>query len=106
MKNGWDTDYLGIYEFKENYVSAQGYKVNLIEDTTGEDNVENYVSEKCEVFAANGIQYTLRKDNLWKYEEYCWYNEMILQVKMIVFLRNYKMCVSYNWIKREKYFVQ
>ena len=64
MKNGWDTDYLGIYEFKENYVSAQGYKVNLIEDTTGEDNVENYVSEKCEVFAANGIQYTLRKDSL------------------------------------------
>ena len=64
MKNGWDTDYLGIYEFKENYVSAQGYKVNLIEDTTGEDNVENYVSEKCAVFAANGIQYTLRKDNL------------------------------------------
>ena len=64
MKNGWDTDYLGIYEFKENYVSAQGYKVNLIEDTTGEDSVENYVSEKCEVFAANGIQYTLRKDNL------------------------------------------
>lgn len=60
MKNGWDTDYLGFYEFKENYVSAQGYKVNLIEDTTGEDNVENYVSEKCAVFVADGIRYTLK----------------------------------------------
>lgn len=60
MKNGWDTDYLGGYEFKENYVSAQGYKVNLIEDTTGEKNVENYISEKCAVFVADGIRYTLK----------------------------------------------
>lgn len=60
MKNGWDTDYLGFYTFKENYVSAQGYKVNFIEDTTGEDEVENYVSEKCAVFVADGIRYTLK----------------------------------------------
>lgn len=60
MKSGWDIDYLGLYKFKENYVSAQGYKVNLIEDTTGDNKVENYVSEKCAVFVANGIRYMIK----------------------------------------------
>lgn len=60
MNNGWDTDYLGMYKFCENYTSSQGYKVNLIEDTTGEDEVENYISEKCAIFVADGVRYTLK----------------------------------------------
>lgn len=58
-ENGVDRDYLGYYKFKENYVSAQGYKVNLIEDTTGEVEVENYISRKYAIFVADGIRYTL-----------------------------------------------
>lgn len=61
MNNGWDTDYLGMYKFCENYTSAQGYKVNLVEDTMGENGVENYVSEKCAIFVADGVRYTLRE---------------------------------------------
>ena len=40
LEQGWDTDYLGFYEYVESYTSKQGYKVNLIQDTT-EENVEN-----------------------------------------------------------------
>ncbi len=61
---GWDTEYLGLYQFVENYVSEQGYRVNLLEDTLDAslDVTEstNYVSEKCAVFVADGIQYTLK----------------------------------------------
>lgn len=60
MKNGWNIDYLGLYKFKENYVSVQGYKVNLLEDTTGNDKAENCVSEKCAVFVADGIRYMIK----------------------------------------------
>lgn len=60
LVNGWDTDYLGMYEYVENYTSAQGYKVNLIQDTTDEEKVDNYISEKCAIFVANGIRYTLK----------------------------------------------
>lgn len=59
-ENGWDRDYLGLYQFKENYVSAQGYKVNLVEDMTDEGRTKNYVSEKCAVFVADGVRYTLK----------------------------------------------
>lgn len=58
-ENGWDTDYLGMYEYAGSYVSADGYKVNLIQDTAGGGQAENYVSEKCAVFVAGGIRYTL-----------------------------------------------
>ena len=60
LEQGWDTDYLGLYEYVESYTSRQGYRVNLIQDTTGEDEVEGYVSEKCAVFVAGGVRYTLR----------------------------------------------
>lgn len=60
LEQGWDTDYLGFYEYIESYTSKQGYRVNLIQDTTGDDVGENYVSEKCAVFVADGIRYTLR----------------------------------------------
>lgn len=62
LNNGWDTDYLGFYDYVETYTSAQGYTVNLIQDTIDEENsnVDNYVSEKCAVFVADGIRYTLK----------------------------------------------
>ena len=60
MKNGWDIDYLGQYNFVENYVSQDGYKVNIIEDTISGGKVEDFISEKCMIFVANGIRYTLR----------------------------------------------
>lgn len=60
MNTGWETDYLGMYKFVESYTSEQGYTVNIIEDTTDEDVAGNYVSEKCAVFVADGIRYTLR----------------------------------------------
>ena len=58
---GWNHDYLGAYTFAESYTSPQGYRVNLIEDTTGENAAlpDGIVSEKCAVFAADGILYTL-----------------------------------------------
>ncbi|EHL10608.1 hypothetical protein HMPREF9629_00823 [Peptoanaerobacter stomatis] len=60
MKNGWDIEYLGNYKFKEQYISGQGYKVNIIESMVKNNNIENYISEKCAVFVANGIRYTLK----------------------------------------------
>lgn len=62
LKNGWDIDYLGLYEYVETYTSEQGYTVNLIQDTIDEENVdvENYISEKCVVFVADGVRYTLK----------------------------------------------
>lgn len=62
LANGWDTDYLGMYEYMETYTSTQGYKVNLIQDTINEENdkEENYTSEKCSMFVADGIRYTLK----------------------------------------------
>ena len=60
MNNGWSVDYLGNYQFKEQYISKQGYKVNIIESKTTDSNEENYISEKCAVFVADGIRYTLK----------------------------------------------
>lgn len=59
--NGWDTDYLGMYEHVQTYTSAQGYTVHLIQDTvdSNTDVPEDYVSKKCAVFVADGIRYTL-----------------------------------------------
>lgn len=59
LAHGWDTDYLGMYRFVEQYTSAQGYRVNLLEDTIAETPPEGYVSKKTAVFVADGIRYTL-----------------------------------------------
>ena len=59
MAHGWDTDYLGMYQFVEQYISAQGYRVNLVESTIAEDPPEDYVSKKVAIFVAEGIRYTL-----------------------------------------------
>lgn len=58
MATGWNEEYLGMYEYVESYVSEQGYHVNILQDTTDENVVT--VSEKCAVFVADGIQYTLK----------------------------------------------
>ncbi len=60
MRRGWDAEYLGGYQFKEQYVSKQGYKVNIIEGTQINNQMENYISEKNAIFVADGIRYTLR----------------------------------------------
>lgn len=54
---GWNTDYLGYYEYAGSYVSEKGYKVNLIRSTT---DTEDPRAEICAVFVADGIQYTLK----------------------------------------------
>lgn len=59
LEHGWDTEYMGYYRFVENYTSAQGYKVNVLEDTV-EEQPEDYVSEKAAVFVADGIEYTVK----------------------------------------------
>lgn len=59
MNNGWDTEYLGSYKFEEQYVSKQGYKVNIVSSKI-KDNINNKNSEKCAIFVSDGIRYTLK----------------------------------------------
>lgn len=60
MNNGWDTEYLGSYKFEEQYVSKQGYRVNIVSSKIKENNGNNENSEKCAIFVADGIRYTLK----------------------------------------------
>lgn len=59
LNNLWTTDYLGMYKFTEQFVSEQGYKVNLIEEIIDGIQPQNFVSKKIAVFVADGIRYTL-----------------------------------------------
>lgn len=59
LNNVWTTDYLGMYGFVEQFVSEQGYKVNLIESKNDGNQPQNFVSKKIAVFVADGIRYTL-----------------------------------------------
>ncbi|MDU5526149.1 MAG: hypothetical protein E6053_01595 [Finegoldia magna] len=59
LNNLWTTDYLGMYGFVEQFVSEQGYKVNLIEEKNDGNQPQNFVSKKIAVFVADGIRYTL-----------------------------------------------
>lgn len=59
LNNVWTTDYLGMYGFVEQFVSEQGYKVNLIEEKNDGNQPQNFVSKKIAVFVADGIKYTL-----------------------------------------------
>ncbi len=56
---GWNTDYLGYYEYVESYISQNGYKVNIIQETF-EGNNPDIVTKKCAIFVADGIQYTIK----------------------------------------------
>ena len=60
LHQGWDWEYLGMYRFAESYTSAQGYKVNLVERTLENGDTEDAVLEKNAVFAADGLEYSLR----------------------------------------------
>lgn len=61
LENGWDTDYLGMYENVEEYQSAQGYTVDLIQSTNGNETADqDVISEKIAVFVADGVRYTLK----------------------------------------------
>lgn len=59
LNNVWTTDYLGMYSFVEQFVSEQGYKVNLIEEKNDGNQLQDFVSKKIAVFVADGIRYTL-----------------------------------------------
>lgn len=59
LNNVWTTDYLGMYGFVEQFVSEQGYKVNLIEEKNDGNQPQNFVSKKTAIFVADGIRYTL-----------------------------------------------
>ncbi|MDU4209689.1 MAG: hypothetical protein E7H98_07170 [Finegoldia magna] len=59
LNNVWTTDYLGMYGFVEQFVSEQGYKVNLIESKNDGNLPQDFVSKKIAVFVADGIRYTL-----------------------------------------------
>lgn len=60
LHQGWDWEYLGMYRLAESYTSAQGYKVNLVERTLENGDTGDAVLEKNAVFAADGIEYSLR----------------------------------------------
>lgn len=62
LEIGWNVDYLGLYTYQESYRSPQGYQVNLISDTTGDGvaHPAGFQSEKCAVFVADGVYYTLK----------------------------------------------
>ncbi|MBS6063185.1 immunoglobulin-like domain-containing protein [Criibacterium bergeronii] len=57
-ESGLQVEYLGMYKFKESYLSARGYKVNIVEDTASKNGEEN-ISQKIAVFVADGVQYTI-----------------------------------------------
>ena len=59
LNNVWTTDYLGMYGFVEQFVSEQGYKVNLIEEKNDGNQPQDFVSKKTAIFVADGIRYTL-----------------------------------------------
>ncbi len=61
LANGWSHDYLGYYQFVLNYVSSQDYRVTIVEDTVdgAAPLPDGVVSEKCAIFVADGIRYTL-----------------------------------------------
>ncbi|WP_297810270.1 hypothetical protein [uncultured Finegoldia sp.] len=59
LNNVWTTDYLGMYGFVEQFVSEQGYKVNLIEEKIDGNQPQDFVSKKIAIFVADGIRYTL-----------------------------------------------
>lgn len=60
LNRDWDWEYLGMYRFAESYTSGQGYRVNLVERTLENGDTGDAVLEKSAVFAADGVEYTLR----------------------------------------------
>ncbi len=55
MKTGWNEEYLGRYTFEENFISKQGYRVNIIKTITN----NNHIPTRAAIFVVDGIQYKL-----------------------------------------------
>lgn len=61
LEIGLDTDYLGMYKNIGQYKSAQGYKVNLLQETNGSGiKDKDVVPRKIAIFVSNGVRYTLK----------------------------------------------
>lgn len=61
LENGWDTDYLGAYEYLESYTARSGWRVHLFQDGPAPAlSTESPPSEKYAVFVAQGVRYTLK----------------------------------------------
>lgn len=60
LSNGWDTEYLGYYEFVDHYISMQGYKVNIIQETSEKGFDAQKVTNKQAIFVADGVRYILK----------------------------------------------
>lgn len=61
LETGLDTDYLGMYKNIGQYKSAQGYRVNLLQETNGTGiKDKNVVPRKIAIFVSNGVRYTLK----------------------------------------------
>lgn len=58
LESGFDKEYLGYYEYVDSFVSEQGYKVNLLQDTV-ENTADDYVPKMVAMFVADGVKYTL-----------------------------------------------
>ena len=56
-ETGFAKEYLGMYEYYDAYVSEQGYRVILLEETAGSP--QSNVTKKKAVFVADGIRYEL-----------------------------------------------
>lgn len=54
LANLWSMDYLGAYQFLEQNVSEQGYKVDILEETHSERPC------RIAIFVADGVRYELR----------------------------------------------
>lgn len=61
LEIGLDTDYLGMYKNIGQYKSAQGYKVNLLQETNGSGiKDKDVVPRKIAIFVSKGVRYTLK----------------------------------------------
>lgn len=57
LESGMEYDFLGMYNFQEQYISKAGYKVNIV---TSDNNVRDVPSEKIAIFVSDGIRYRIQ----------------------------------------------
>lgn len=60
LQHGFEFEFLGMYEFIETYITKEGFKVNILRDTSViEDEAKKIKPKYIAVFVADGIQYNL-----------------------------------------------
>lgn len=60
LKNGFDLEYLGYYEYIETYTAKIGFPVNILQDTSIEENESSKVKPSyTAVFVYDGIRYII-----------------------------------------------